>query len=272
MWWLAWGGSDAPLTLLMRGPGTALLLATALAEAGFCTVNQARFEPGQDLRWTWRLLGAAAMCRFISIAINQWLPAIGLLEWVYRTPAAGTMAWCGHHLGGFVGFGLYLAALLNATLVYRRHGLLQPVPKMGVLLFLPVAGLTLHQTLLLLTSFRAELAHPERWWGWAFLPGLAGCVWYAQRLCISAACREGGLHGATWMSYVVAMHLTVVGTAGTWLFEMGILDWIVSSPLRWFAWYPAAAGFALAPVLHWEAGRLLRASGEPELRRLEARA
>jgi hypothetical protein len=262
--WLAWmhGGTETLLVRWMRGPGSFLLLVSPLAEFAFASVAWSQFQPGQSGRRTWTFFGYAALCRFFGTLLSQWLPAIGLLDFLYKTPKFGDLRWFGYFLSGTVALALYGAGLLEATRLYRRFF---PVARFtaGRWLVLSVPAIfVVHQFTVLVRDHRDQLSHPSNWLNWATDPLLLGLLFLSMRLCQSSGCMEGGLLGKVWAGYSIGFSFLLLGDMGNWIFNMGYLSWIAASPLAWFSWYPAASGMLAGACCQWQAGLLSRRSQE----------
>lgn len=257
VWWM-WGGTEEWMVRWMRGPGPLLLMLSPLAEFAFCAAARIRFNPNQHSRRTWTYLASAALSRFLGTLIAQWLPAIGLLEFVQNTPQFGDLRWVGYSLSGSVAVVFYLLGLRSALRTYRRFGNLPPLRFYYRLVLGAAAAFVGQQLVVLVREHRDQLAHPSNWLNWATDPLLLVLLYLSLRLCSASGAEKGGLLGRVWLSYAAGFALMLVGDCGNWIINMGYLSWIAASPVAWFVWYPASAALASGACSQWQASMLAR--------------
>lgn len=253
-----WGGSDQWMTGWMRSAGLAALLLFPLAEFAFCAVVRMRFSADQHARGTWTYLALAALLRFGGTLIAQWLPAIGLLDFIYRTPEFGDLRWLGYFLSGSAAMTFYLLGLLSALQTYRRHLIIPALPLRHRILLAATAAFVVQQLAVLFTSHRDQLASPSNWLNWATDPLLLALLLLSLRLCAASGALEGGLLGRVWLGYASGFAFILLGDMGSWITNMGYVTWFAASPLAWFAWYPAVAALASGACSQWQAVTLAR--------------
>lgn len=252
LYWM-WGGTDVAMIRWMRGPGSVLLLGSALFEGLLCTAAASYFSASQGSRRTWTYLAAAPMARLLGTVLHQWLPALGLMDFPQGTPAFGDPRWIGYVLSGVVTLCLYGLGLRSAMVTYRRFAPLPGLPIGSRLALIPASVFVAHQLGTLLLKHRDQLSDPFAWVNWLTDPLLLCLLYLALRVSAAAGGFAGGLAGRTWFAYAAGFQLMLFGNLGNWLFAMGYLDWIASSPWRWFVWYPAAGALLAGACCQWQA-------------------
>ena len=89
---------------------------------------------------------------------------------------------------------------------------------------------------------------------WAVDPFL--CVLLLEAVVIrrSAVDTGWGLLARSWRAFAAGIFFTLLGDAGLWATEQGILAWPYTS-VTWYVWFLASAAYALAPAYQVDACR-----------------
>lgn len=264
LWWV-FTGDFSGLAFFYAYPGSVFLVVAVTLGAAWSWQAWRQFAPGDALRGAWLGIALAASCQSLGYILAHWLSRPTYLNpfraWaVAHSTAAAAVQNAGLEISGtleMVALAVGLAIVLRA---YRRVGLLRRLAAwewLSAAVLAAYTGRVLYVVARVQTSPSAPPVTLASVLDWLNNPLLAILLMEALLLRRGVAAMRWGLIARCWGSLALAIGLTAAGSVLMWAVDFSYIRWPWSS-LTWYAWFPAAAAYALAPAYQLQATAMAR--------------
>jgi hypothetical protein len=242
-----------------RLPGALLLVWLAGIGLYYSLRVWRAFDTGEPMRRAWQLIALSAAADFsASLLVQIFGTQSRLNPLTYAAGGAFIASWrsAGLMIGGTCRFGMLSVGLLLVIMLYRRTGLLGRLAWVDwglLLLFGAYIARETTDVVIRLQEGRKPLSGAEIF-GLPVDPLLWVLLSQALRLYRSVKPMGLGWIGKCYAAFSVGILMVLLGDVAIWATNWGYLPWPWAA-LGWYAWIPAAAAFAVAPLFQWEAMR-----------------
>ncbi len=250
-------GNATVLSICFQEIGGPLLAVFAMIEAAAALRVWSLFNPGEPLRTGWFFLASAGSVHAVSVITRHLLGRNILLNPLRFLPSSSPLFPLlddfGRVLGGTLLPLVLLAGIYFVLRVYRRLRLLTRLSPVDYLALAVAALFLAFEFSELLRWLPLRRGNITALWTMDWATDPLFILLFAAAIVLrraNLALRRGRL-ARCWTAYAAAIFLTCTGNLGVALVEGGFITQNQSWPF-WLIWYPAAAGFTLAPIFQME--------------------